>query len=49
MVTKDIRELHFDNCAECTEFQEMYKGMGYQILRVGLKDDWFFKCSKILK
>jgi len=47
MITKEIRELHFDSYEERQEHINMYRELGWEILRYGAEDDWFFKCRKI--
>lgn len=49
MLTKKIKELHFDNYEEREEQMKMYAKTGWKILRFGSEDDWFFKCSKEFK
>ena len=49
MITKEIKELHFDDYKEREEFMEMYKHMGWKILHFSVVEGWYFKCSRDFK
>lgn len=49
MIIKQIikMELHFDNCRECKDYQNIYIKKGYKIICSGSENDWFFICESV--
>lgn len=46
MITKEIRELHFDSTKETKLYIKMYEKMGWKILSTSSENDCFLKCEK---
>ncbi|EDT75827.1 hypothetical protein [Clostridium butyricum] len=51
MRTKEIitREFHFDDPKENDKHMEIMKKEGYEIIKCGSEDDWYFYCRKEIK
>lgn len=51
MQTKETitREFHFDDPKENDKHMEIMKKEGYEIIKCGSEDDWYFYCRKEIK